>query len=63
MVQSARCLDGTPATNATCASQAGLWNYAQNFTYNAAGAVAAMQLGNGRWEGTQFNSRLQPMQI
>jgi hypothetical protein len=36
---------------------------ANNFTYNAAGAVSSMQLGNGRWESTQFNSRLQPTQI
>src|SRR5690606_25547984 len=33
------------------------------FTYNAAGAVTSMQLGNFRWESTQFNSRLQPTQI
>jgi hypothetical protein len=39
MVQSARCLDSTPGTNAACTAQAGLWNYAQNFTYNPAGAV------------------------
>ncbi len=63
MTQSAKCLNGTPGTNTTCTSQAGLWNYAQNFTYNAAGAVTSMQLGNGRWESTQFNSRLQPTQI
>ena len=25
--------------------------YASNFLYNAAGAVAAMRLGNGRWTG------------
>ncbi|MBV6496997.1 MAG: hypothetical protein DYH05_08735 [Acidobacteria bacterium ACB1] len=37
--------------------------YATNFTYNAAGAVTQMRLGNGRWESTQFNSRLQPVQI
>lgn len=42
---------------------AGLWNYAQHFTYTAAGAVSSMQLGNGRWESAQFNSRLQPNQI
>ena len=42
---------------------AGYWNYAKNFTYNAAGAVSSMQLGNGRWESTEFNSRLQPTQI
>jgi RHS repeat-associated protein len=63
MVQSARCLDSTPGTNAACTAQAGLWNYAQNFTYNPAGAVTSMQLGNNRWESTQFNSRLQPTQI
>jgi RHS repeat-associated protein len=44
-------------------SAAGYWNYARNFTYNPAGAVTSMQLGNGRWESTQFNSRLQPTQI
>ncbi len=37
--------------------------YANNFTYTAAGAVSSMRLGNGRWELTQFNSRLQPTQI
>jgi len=37
--------------------------YASNFTYNAAGAVTEMKLGNGRWESTQFNSRLQPIMI
>ncbi|QQS33240.1 MAG: RHS repeat-associated core domain-containing protein [Acidobacteriota bacterium] len=44
-------------------SAAGYWNYAENFTYNGAGAVTSMQLGNGKWESTQFNSRLQPTQI
>jgi hypothetical protein len=38
-------------------------NYANAFTYNAAGAVTSMRLGNGRWETTNFNSRLQPTQI
>jgi hypothetical protein len=37
--------------------------YASSFNYNAAGAVTSMQLGNGRWESTVFNSRLQPVQI
>ncbi|HMM81521.1 MAG TPA: RHS repeat-associated core domain-containing protein [Pyrinomonadaceae bacterium] len=41
----------------------GFYSYAKNFTYNAAGAVTSMQLGNGRWESTQFNSRFQPTQI
>lgn len=38
-------------------------NFANGFVYNAAGAVTAMKLGNGRWENTTFNSRLQPTQI
>ncbi|MGI8641085.1 MAG: RHS repeat domain-containing protein [Pyrinomonadaceae bacterium] len=42
---------------------AGFFNYAKNFTYTSAGAVSSMQLGNGKWESTQFNSRLQPTQI
>ncbi len=42
---------------------AGYFNYAKSFTYTAAGAVTSMQLGNGKWESTQFNSRLQPTLI
>ena len=63
MVQSARCMDAAAGTGAECATHAGLWNYARHFNYNAAGAVTSMQLGNGRWESTAFNSRLQPTQI
>ena len=37
--------------------------YAASFTYTAAGAVSAMQLGNNRWETTLYNSRLQPTQF
>jgi RHS repeat-associated protein len=44
-------------------SNYGYWNYAQNFTYTAAGAVSSMQLGNFRWESAAFNSRLQPTRI
>lgn len=44
-------------------ANSGYWAYANNFTYNAAGAVTSMQLGNGTWESTTFNSRLQPEQI
>jgi RHS repeat-associated protein len=44
-------------------ASSGFWHYADAFSYNAAGAVTSMQLGNGRWESTQFNSRLQPVQI
>lgn len=41
----------------------GYWTYAQRFSYTAAGAVSSMQLGNGTWESTAFNSRMQPTQI
>jgi RHS repeat-associated protein len=44
-------------------STSGYWHYADSFTYNPAGAVTSMQLGNGRWESTVFNSHLQPTQI
>ncbi|HEY0050156.1 MAG TPA: hypothetical protein VGB68_12755, partial [Pyrinomonadaceae bacterium] len=42
---------------------AGFWTYAAHFTYTAAGAVSSMQLGNGHWKSTEFNSRLQPVRI
>lgn len=38
-------------------------NYANGFVYAASGAVTSMRLGNGKFESTQFNSRLQPTQI
>ncbi len=41
----------------------GFFTYADAFNYNAAGAVTSLQLGNGKWESTQFNSRLPPTQI
>ncbi len=44
-------------------SDSGYWSYANSFSYNAAGAVTSMQLGNGHWESTTFNSQLQPTQI
>jgi len=44
-------------------STSGYWNYADSFTYSAAGAVTSMQLGNGHWESTLFNNRLQPKEI
>jgi RHS repeat-associated protein len=37
--------------------------YVGNLTYTSAGAVTNLQLGNGKWENTVFNSRLQPIQI
>jgi RHS repeat-associated protein len=39
------------------------WTYANNFTYNPAGAVTSMELGNLNWESSTFNTRLQPTQI
>jgi len=63
MVQSGKCLDAALGTNAACINAAGLWSYARHFSYNAAGAVTGLQLGNGLWESAQFNSRLQPTQI
>jgi RHS repeat-associated protein len=41
----------------------GLKLYANAFTYTSAGAVSSMRLGNGKFENTTFNSRLQPIQI
>jgi RHS repeat-associated protein len=38
-------------------------NFANGFIYNPSGSVTAMRLGNGLWENTVFNSRLQPTQI
>ncbi len=61
IVQSAKCMDAVRGTDADCTSQGGVWNYAQHFSFNAAGAVTSMQLGNGRWELTRFNSRRQPV--
>lgn len=37
--------------------------YASSFGYAAHGATREMRLGNGRWEHTVFNSRLQPVEI
>ena len=62
MVQSARC-GVVNGVTATCSDPQGYFSYAKSFTYNASGAVTSMQLGNGRWESTTFNSRLQPTQI
>jgi RHS repeat-associated protein len=37
--------------------------YANSIGYTAHGAVERMRLGNGRWEHTNFNDRLQPTEI
>ncbi|MFN0277216.1 MAG: RHS repeat-associated core domain-containing protein [Pyrinomonadaceae bacterium] len=41
----------------------GYWKYGRNFQYDAAGGVTLMQLGNGLYERTDYNTRLQPTQI
>jgi RHS repeat-associated protein len=40
-----------------------LKSYATQFYYTAHGAVAKVRLGNGLWEHTLFNTRLQPTEI
>jgi YD repeat-containing protein len=37
--------------------------FASDFSFTASGAVSSMKLGNGNWESTQFNNRLQPTQM
>lgn len=44
-------------------ANSGYWRYAGSFSYAPSGAATSMQLGNGRWESTRFNSRLQPTKI
>jgi RHS repeat-associated protein len=41
----------------------GFATYAGSFSYDAAGNVKKMQLGNGRWETASYNTRLQLTQI
>lgn len=40
-----------------------MWTYARNFLSDAAGIITSMELGNGRWESTVVNNRLQPTRI
>ena len=37
--------------------------YASQYGYASHGAVSKVKLGNGLWEHTSFNSRLQPTEI
>ena len=56
--------DGNLAQVHSRKSSTDIWRpYASNFVYTAAGAVSSLKLGNGRFENTAFNSRLQPTQI
>jgi len=41
----------------------GFWNYADAISRDSAGNVTKMQLGNGLWQTSQFNSRLQVSQL
>lgn len=36
---------------------------ANRLQYSAQGAITSIKLGNGLWEHTGFNSRLQPTEI
>ena len=45
------------------AAQSAFHVYADSFAYTAAEAVYQLRLGNGKWESTQFNSRLQITRI
>ena len=38
-------------------ANSGYWTYADNFTYNASGAVTKMQLGNGHWETAEYDDK------
>jgi len=44
-------------------SNHGFFTYANSPSYNASGAIAKLQLGNGRWETASYNSRMQTTQI
>jgi RHS repeat-associated protein len=50
-------------TNAALYYAGGTPSTANAMSYTAHGANLAMRLGNGKWEHTNFNSRLQPEQI
>ncbi|MCV4770496.1 hypothetical protein OFC10_31120, partial [Escherichia coli] len=39
------------------------FQYAGSAQYNPAGALTSLQLGNGLYESTEFNARLQPTKI
>lgn len=41
----------------------GFFTYANSFSYDSAGAITKMQLGNGRWETAAYNDRLQVREI
>jgi RHS repeat-associated protein len=45
------------------AGQPSFQSHANNFSYAAHGAISQMRLGNGDWEKTQFNVRLQASQV
>jgi RHS repeat-associated protein len=44
-------------------SNVGYYAYAQSFSYNAAGMLDKMRLGNGHWETYSYNNRSQVTQV
>ncbi len=63
VVRSSLNTDGQLSQVETKPSGGSFTNRASNFTYTAAGAASSLQLGNGLYETTTFNSRLQPTEI
>jgi RHS repeat-associated protein len=45
------------------AANKGFQNYVSQFTYASSGAATSMMLGNGKWESTVYNDRLQATQL
>lgn len=41
----------------------GFFTYADRFSYDSAGGIKKMQLGNGKWETASYNDRLQVKEI
>ncbi len=63
MVQNTFASNGDLSQVQTKPSGGSYTNRASSFVYNPAGVVQSLQLGNGKYETTQFNPRLQPTQI
>jgi hypothetical protein len=49
--------------NSDCSILKFIYKNSNPFTYASAGALSSLRLGNGKFENTTFNSRLQPIQI
>jgi hypothetical protein len=57
--------DAAGRINAVTGQKAGeaMKHYASNLSYAAHGAVQSINLGNGLYQHTDFNNRLQPTEI